>query len=140
MKKLFLFAITIALLASSCKKTDCPAPLVIVPPVEMSGTTWNGLANFPGLTLANVPMVIIFNSNGTLGGSITNAGSSFAIAGSWNLTPSSTSVKMFFTIVSVGGSYLGQATLNGTNTKLESGTATNATAPTANMNFVVTKS
>ena len=136
MKKLFLVAVTaLALFSSSCKK-DCPAPVV---PPDLSGTTFTGTANVPGLSLANKPWVLIFNADGTLGGSFTN-GASFAVAGTWNLTPNSTTVRIFFTLVSVGGSYIGQATLTTNNTKLEGGVATNATSPTANLNFTATKS
>ncbi|MFM6926353.1 MAG: hypothetical protein ACKOU7_12680, partial [Ferruginibacter sp.] len=58
----------------------------------------------------------------------------------WNLTPNSTTVRLFFALASVSGSYIGQATLTTNNTKLESGIATNATTPSANLNFTVTKS
>ncbi len=136
MKKLFLAAITmIALFTSSCKKS-CPDP---VTPPDLSNTTWNGTANVPGLSLANKPWVLIFNADGTLGGSFTN-GSSFAVNGTWNLTPNSSTVRLFFTLASVSGSYIGQATLTTNNTKMESGIATNATTPSANLNFTVTKS
>lgn len=136
MKKLFLAAITmIALFTSSCKKS-CPDP---VTPPDLSNTTWTGTANVPGLSLANKPWVLIFNADGTLGGSFTN-GSSFAVNGTWNLTPNSSTVRLFFTLASVSGSYIGQATLTTNNTKMESGIATNATTPSANLNFTVTKS
>lgn len=136
MKKLFLAAITmIALFTSSCKKS-CPDP---VTPPDLSNTTWNGTANVPGLSLANKPWVLIFNADGTLGGSFTN-GSSFAVNGTWNLTPNSSTVRLFFTLASVSGSYIGQATLTTNNTKLEGGIATNATTPSANLNFTATKS
>jgi|GEM_PF-5532226 len=136
MKK-FLFAViaSVALLATSCKKDD-PEP---TPPTNLAGTTWTGTANVPGLSLTDRPFVLIFNADGTLGGSLTN-GSAFAIAGSWNLVPYSTTVRLFFTLASVSGNYVGQATLTTNNTKMESGTATNATTPSANLNFVVTKS
>jgi hypothetical protein len=137
MKKLFLVAITsLALFASSCKKDDCPAPVV---PPDLSGTTFTGTANVPGLALTNKAWVLIFNADGTLGGSFTNGGS-FAVAGTWNLTPNTTTVRLFFTLQTVAGSYIGQATLTTNNTKLESGVATNATAPMANLNFTATKS
>lgn len=134
MKKLFLLAISFALFASSCKKSDTP-----VPPVDLSGTTWNGLVNVPGLGLSNKAFVLTFNADGTLSGSLTN-GSSFALTGTWNLTPNSTTVRLFFTLATVSGSYVGQATLTTNNTKMESGIATNATSPSANLNFTVTKS
>jgi hypothetical protein len=107
--------------------------------MNMAGTTWNGLVNVPGLGLSGKPLILIFNADGTLGGSLTN-GAAFAIAGTWNLIPGSSLVRMFYTIVTVAGSYVGQATLNADNTKLESGTGTNATSPTANLNFTATKS
>lgn len=136
MKKIILIALTaVALFSISCKKTVTET--VYGP--DLSGTTWNGTANVPGLSLSNKPFVLIFNGDGTLGGSFTN-GSSFALAGTWNLTPNSTTVHLFFTLVSVSGSYVGQATLTTSNTKLESGVATNATTPSANLNFTVTKS
>ena len=137
MKKLFLVAITsLALFASSCKKSS-PDP--VPAPPDLGNTTWTGTANVPGLSLTNRPFVLNFNADGTLGGSLTN-GSSFAINGTWNLTPSSTTVRIFFTLATVSGSYIGQATLTTSNTKLESGMATNATMPSANLNFTVTKS
>ena len=132
MKKIFLFALTVMLFASSCKKSD-PTPAL-----DLSGTTWNGTANVPGLSLANKPFVLIFNADGTLGGSLTN-GSSFALAGTWNLIPYSPTVRLFFTLVTVAGSYIGQGTLTTDNTKIESGIGTNATMPSANLNFTVTK-
>jgi len=49
-------------------------------------------------------------------------------------------VRIFFTLATVSGSYVGQATLTTNNTKLESGIATNATMPSANLNFTDTKS
>ncbi|MBP8115382.1 MAG: hypothetical protein KAY50_08495 [Chitinophagaceae bacterium] len=133
MNKLFMFAISIALIITSCTKTETTAP------VDLSGTTWNGLANVPGLTLSDRPFVLNFNADGTLTGSLTN-GSSFAINGTWNLTPNSSTVRLFFTLATVSGSYVGQATLTTNNTKMESGTGTNATMPSANLNFTVTKS
>jgi hypothetical protein len=137
MKKLILVAITsMALFASSCKKS-CPEPAA--PPPDLGGTTFTGTANVPGLSLANKVWVLNFNADGTLGGSFTN-GSSFAVNGTWNLTPNSTTVRLFFTLATVSGSYIGQATLTTNNTKLESGVATNATSPSANLNFTCTKS
>lgn len=133
MKNLFMFAISIALLITSCKKTETAAP------VDLSGTTWTGTANVPGASLSDRPFTLTFNADGTLTGSLTN-GSSFAIAGSWNLTPNSTTVRLFFTLATVPGSYVGQATLTTNNTKMESGNATNATSPTYNLNFTATKS
>ena len=133
MKKLFSVAILMALLVSSCKKTDTP-----VPPVDLSGTTWTGLVNVPGLSLANKAFLLTFNSDGTLGGSLTN-GASFAVTGTWNLTPNSSTVRLFFTLATVSGNYIGQATLTTNNTKMESGIATNATTPSANLNFTVAK-
>jgi hypothetical protein len=123
------------LFAGSCKKS-CPEPAAAPP--DLGGTTWNGTANVPGISLSNKPWVLTFNADGTLGGSFTNGGS-FAVAGTWNLTPNSSTVRIFFTMVSVGGSYIGQATLTTNNTKLESGVATNATTPLANLNFTATK-
>jgi hypothetical protein len=137
MKKLLLVTITaVALFASSCKKDDCPAPVV---PPDLSGTTFTGTANVPGLSLTNRPFVLNFNADGTLGGSLTN-GAPFMITGTWNLTPNSTTVRLFFTLQTVAGSYIGQATLTTNNTKLESGVATNATSSAANLNFTATKS
>lgn len=133
MKKLFFIVFAIALITGSCKKSN-PAPA----PVDLSGTTWSGTANVPGLSLSNKPFVLTFNADGTLGGSFTN-GSSFAVAGTWNLTPSSSTVRLFFTLATVSGSYIGQATLTSNNTKMESGAATNATTPSANLNFTVSK-
>ena len=136
MKKLLFIAFALAMFTSSCKKSDpTPAPTA----VDLSGTTWTGTANAPGLGHTNKPFVLIFNADGTLGGSYTN-GSSFALSGTWNLTPSSTTARLFFTLVTVSGNYVGQATLTTNNTKMESGIATNATTPSANLNFTVTKS
>jgi hypothetical protein len=134
MKKLLLAAVLFTTVFASCKKESCPAP---VPPVNMAGTTWNGTISFPGLALNNLPLVLIFNADGTMAGSVTN-GSSYAIAGTWNLVPNSSTVRMFFTIVSVSGNYTAQATLTTNNTKLESGSGTNTTA-TYNCTFTATK-
>ena len=137
MKKLFLVAIaSIALFASSCKKN---APEPAAPPPDLSGTTWTGTTDVPGLSLTNRPFVLTFNANGTLSGTLTN-GSSFALAGTWNLTPNTATVRLFFTLATVSDSYVGQANLTNNNTKLESGVATNATTPSANLNFTTTKS
>lgn len=136
MKKFIVMALAaVALFTGACKKSS-PDP---VSPPDLSNTTWTGTANAPGLSLANKAFVLIFNADGTLGGSFTN-GSSFALAGTWNLTPNSSTVHLFFTLVTVSGSYVGQGTLTTNNTKLESGVATNATTPSANLNFTVTKS
>jgi hypothetical protein len=135
MKKVFLIAVIALITSASCKKDECPAPTVYM---NMSGTTWNGMAAFPGLSL-NLPIVLTFNADGTLTGNVTN-GATFAIAGSWNLVPSSTVVRMNYTIVSVSGSYVAQGTLTTNNTKLESGNGTNTANPTANMTFTATKS
>ena len=132
MKKILLLAFSIAILSTtSCKKDT-------VEPVDLSGTTWNGFANVPGLSLSNKAFVLTFNADGTLGGSFTN-GSSFALQGTWNLTPKSSTVRLFFTLASVSGNYVGQATLTTNNTKMESGVATNVTSPSANLDFTVSK-
>jgi hypothetical protein len=136
MKKFLLAMVLFTAAFASCKKDDCPAPPVYM---NMAGTTWTGTSNFPGLSLSGLATTFIFNTDGTLGGSVTNGGSNFAVAGSWNLTPNSNVVRMFYTIVSVAGSYTGQATLANNNTRLESGSGTNPTTPTGNMNFVVNK-
>lgn len=136
MKNFIVIAITaVALFTGACKKTET----VYVSPPDLSNTTWTGTANVPGLSLSNKPFTLIFNADGTLGGAFVN-GSSFAVAGTWNLTPNSSTVHLFFTLVSVSGSYVGQGTLTTNNTKIESGVATNATTPSANLNFTVTKS
>lgn len=134
MKKFFILAMTVTLFLSSCSKKDTTPP-----PVNLSGTTWTGLVNVPGLSLANKAFVLTFNSDGTLTGSLTN-GSSFALTGTWNLIPYSPTVHIFFTLATVTGAYIGQGTLTTNNTKLESGVATNVTSPSANLNFSVTKS
>ncbi|MFN8277225.1 MAG: hypothetical protein U0T84_07070 [Chitinophagales bacterium] len=134
MKKFMYFTCALMLIISSCKKTETVTPTA----VDLSGTTWNGTANVPGLSLSNKPFVLTFNADGTLVGSFTN-GTSFALNGSWNLTPNSTVVHLFFTLASVSGSYVGQATLTTNNTKMESGVATNATSPTTNLNFTVAR-
>jgi hypothetical protein len=139
MKNLFLGLITMTLFFTACKKTECPTPVTPTPPLNLSGSTWNGFANIPAIPLSNRPFVLTFNADGTLTGSLTN-GNTFALSGSWNLTPYSTSVKLFFTIVSANGNYVGQGTLTTDNTKIESGTATNATTPAANLTFALTKS
>lgn len=126
---------SVALFGSSCKKS-CPDP---VTPPDLSGTHWTGTANVPGLGLSDRPFVLNFNADGTLTGSLTN-GSSFALNGTWNLTPNTSTVRLFFTLATVSGSYIGQGTLTTNNTKLESGSATNATTPSANLNFTTTKS
>lgn len=132
MKNLFLVAISLVLFLGACKKTETPAP------VDLSATTWTGTANVPGLSLSNKPFVLTFNADGTLGGSLTN-GTSFALTGTWNLTPNSTVVRLFFKLASVSGDYVGQATLTSNNTKMEAGVATNVTSPSANLNFTVAK-
>ncbi|MGB4844123.1 MAG: hypothetical protein WBP16_06645 [Ferruginibacter sp.] len=134
MKKLFLISAVMLLAFASCKK-DCPAP---VENYNMSGTTWTGTYIIPGLAITNQPMNLSFSSAGTLSGNLMNGGT-FNIAGTWNLVPGSTTVNLFFTVVTVSGSYVSQATLTTNNTKLESGVMTNATSPTANGTFSLTR-
>lgn len=132
MKKLFFLAFSVAiLLVTSCSKDT-------VEPVDLSGTTFTGTANVPGLSLSDKVFVLTFNADGTLDGSFTN-GSSFALDGTWNLTPNSTTVHLFFTLASVSGTYVGQATLTNNNKKLDPGSATNATTPSANLNFTASR-
>jgi hypothetical protein len=133
MKKILLLALSAFLFFASCKKSDTTPP-----PFDPAGTTWTGTANVPGLSLSNKPFVLTFNADGTLTGSFTN-GSSFAVAGTWNLRPNNVTMHIYFTLATVSGPYIGQATLTTNNTKLESGVATNATTPSANLNFTVTK-
>lgn len=133
MKKILLFAALTFTLLGACKKSDTTPP-----PFDPAGTTWTGTANVPGLSLTNRPFVLIFNADGTLGGSLTN-GSSFAINGTWNLRPNNVTMHIYFTLATVSGPYIGQATLTTNNTKFDSGVATNATTPSANLNFTVTK-
>lgn len=133
MKKILMMLISMTLLVSACKKSET------TPPVDLSGTTWSGIVNVPGASLNDKPFALTFNADGTLSGSLTN-GTNFLIVGSWNLTPNSTTVRLFFSLQTVPGNYVGQATLTTNNTKMESGIATNATSPTYNLNFTVTKS
>lgn len=133
MKKILLLALSAFLFFTSCKKSDTTPP-----PFDPAGSTWTGTANVPGLSLSNKAFVLTFNADGTLTDSFTN-GSSFALTGTWNLRPNNVTMHIFFTLASVSGSYVGQGTLTTNNTKLESGVATNATTPSANLNFTVTK-
>lgn len=133
MNKLIIIVASLALFVSSCKKCDPP-----VTPVDMSNTTWKGLSTVAGLNLTDREFNLIFNADGTLSGSLVN-GSSFAIKGTWNKTPSSNLVRLFFTLASVTGEYVGQATLSTDNSKLEGGIGTNATTPATNLTFNVSK-
>lgn len=135
MKKLLLFAFAIVLFASSCKK-DCPAP---EPATNLSGTTWTGTTTFAAMPGTPYPITLNFNADGTLTGNVVD-GIPYPINGTWNLVPGSVSVKMFFTISTVTGTFNGQANLGTGNTQLESGIATNATSPIYNMSFTATKS
>jgi len=135
MKKLFLISAVIMLGFASCKK-DCPEP---VQNYNMSGSSWTGTYSIPSVPIANQPMNLSFSSTGTITGNVMNGASTFAIAGSWNLVPGSSSVNLFFTIATITGPYVSQATLTTNNTKLESGVMTNATTPIGNGTFALTR-
>ncbi|MFN8309876.1 MAG: hypothetical protein U0T73_07930 [Chitinophagales bacterium] len=135
MKNLLSISLLFVLFISSCKKTE-----TVTPPFDLSGTSWTGTSNVPGLSLSDKPFKLMFHDDGTLTGSFTNSGTDFALNGTWNLRPNATTVHIYFTLASVSGSYIGQATLTTNNTKLESGYANNATTPSANLVFTVTKS
>jgi hypothetical protein len=123
MKKLFLFAFTIALFASSCKKTDCPVQVLPTPPVDLSGTSFSGPALVNGASYN--PTKFIFSADGTCTVQFTGFP---AFPGSWSKSPNSNVVYFFFD-ESATNKWKGQGTLNATNNKLESGTFTR-TAPT----------
>lgn len=132
MKKTILFGALAATLLffASCKKDD-PTP-----PADLSNTTWNG-----STTIAAIPVTqsYVFNANGTLSGSTTSTGGTFALAGTWSKTPNSSVVYMYFTIATVPGNYSAQGTLDGTGTKIESGAATNSSDASYNYTFSLTK-
>lgn len=134
MKKTFFSVIaSLTLLATSCKK-DAP-----VSPTDLSGTTWTGTVNVPGFSYVDLPFVLNFYENGIMTGSLNNAGAENAIGGTWEIIPNSTTVKLFFGLQTIPGTYTGRATLTSNNTKMESGIAVNTTTPLANLNFKITK-
>lgn len=135
MKKIFLaFIASLTLLATSCKKDAS------IPPTDLSDTTWTGTVNLPGFNYVNLPFVLNFYENGIMTGSLNNAGAENAIGGTWEVIPNSTTVRLFFGLQTIPGTYTGRATLTTNNTKMESGIAVNTTAPLANLNFKLTKS
>ena len=135
MKTKFLFAgISVLLLFfSSCKKDST----TVVTPVDLSNTTWTCSTTVNAIP---VTQTYIFNANGTLSGSTVSTGGTFAMAGTWSKTPNSSIVYMYFTIVTVPGSYTAQGTLNSTNNKIESGTATNSSNAVYTYSYTLIKS
>jgi hypothetical protein len=129
MKKLFLAAVIFTVLATSCKK-NCPE---VVLPVDLSGTTFKGAAVANGVPYD--PFVIVFANDGTC---TIKFGTFGTFTGSWNKSPNSSIVYLFFT-ESATNSWKGQATLNATNDKLEGGTLTRVTPSTLAGTFTVTK-
>jgi hypothetical protein len=121
MKKLLLFTLTTILIASACKKTECPVP---VEPVNLGGTTFNGSSLINNVSYN--PTVFTFNSDGSF---VIKLGSVTPFNGSWSKLPNSSVVYFFFDESSTT-KWKGQGTLNATNNKLEGGTFTR-TAPTA---------
>lgn len=128
MKKLILFAITIVLFASACKK--CPVPEVVVPPVDLSSTSWSGPATINTL---NYTMTMALAANGNMTGTF----NTFTFAGSWNKSPNSTKVYIFF--VQAGNNWKGEGTHNSTNNKIEIGTLTQLSGGSFTGTFGITK-
>lgn len=129
MKKLLLsfFIATIAL--SSCKKEDCP---VVVPPPDLGGTSWSGPSTVNSISYT---MSFTLNADGTLSGAF-NPGA-FTFAGSWNKTPNSSQVRIFF--VQAGNNWKGQGTLNTEANKIENGTLNQLTGGAFTGTFNVNK-
>jgi hypothetical protein len=130
MKKLFFTFIVLTAIFSSCKKETCP---VVEPPVNLSGTTFKGIAIISGITYN--PFTIVFSADGTC--TVTFQGYP-AFPGTWNKTPSSSVVYLFFT-ESPTNSWKGQGTLNSTNNKLEGGTLTRTTPTVITGTFTADK-
>lgn len=130
MKKLFLFAITLAIFASSCKKTECPVP---VEPVNLGGTIFSGSALIGAITYN--PSVFSFFADGSF---TVKLGTFSLLYGSWSKTPNSSIVYFFFEESSTT-KWKGQGTLNATNNKLEGGTFTRVTPSTISGTFTADK-
>jgi hypothetical protein len=81
MKKILLVTMLFTTLFVSCKKEDCPVPVVPVPPVDLSGTTFIGAAVFPATTQN---LTIAFNADGT---ALFTFATLTPITGNWSKTP-----------------------------------------------------
>jgi hypothetical protein len=108
MKKLFLFAITIAMLATSSCKKDCP---VVVTPVAPDYTgKWVGKygATLPGTS----DYTIFLNANGELG-VIDGLGATAQALGTWTVVGGNT-LRGTYRYTSSTATYSIQATISGT--------------------------
>ncbi len=133
MKKLFLLGITVAMLAvSSCKK-DCPTPAVVEPPVDLSASSWSGPCTINGI---NYTFTLALAADGTISGGF-NVPSFTIASGSWNKTPNSNIVRIFF--IQSGNAWKGQGTYNATTNKIEVGTLTQTSGGSFTGTFTVTK-
>jgi hypothetical protein len=131
MKKLLFIAVLFTAVFVSCKKKDCP---VLVPPVDLNGTTFKGSAIISG-TITYNPFTIIFGNDGTC--TVTFQGFP-PFPGSWSKSPNSSIVYLFFDETATTR-WKGQATLNATNNKLEGGTLTRVTPSLISGTFTVDK-
>jgi hypothetical protein len=129
MKKILIAAILFTSIFASCKKDECPAP-VVVP--DLGGFSWSGPSTVNGVAYT---MSFSTAADGTLTGSF-NPGS-FTFTGSWNKTPNSNVVRLFF--VQAGNNWKGQGTLNTEANKIEAGTLTQTSGGALTGVFTVTK-
>lgn len=130
MKKIILIAIALITFASSCKKTECPAPEV---PVNLAGTIFSGPALINAVNYN--PSVFSFFADGSF---TVKLGSLTLLNGSWSKTPNSSIVYFFFD-ESATNKWKGQGTLNATNNKLEGGTFTRITPSALSGTFTADK-
>lgn len=108
MKKLLLFAITIAVLATSSCKKDCP---VVVTPVAPDYTgKWVGKygATLPGTS----DYTIFLNANGELG-VIDGLGVTAQALGTWTIVSGNT-IRGTYRYISGGNTFSMQASISGT--------------------------
>lgn len=128
MKKYLFVSAFFFLALVSCKKDD-PAP---IPPVDLSSTSWSGPSTVNGI---NYTMNYTLAANGTLTGGFNSP--TYPFSGSWNKTPNSNIVYIFF--IQAGNSWKGEGTLNSTNNKIENGTLNQLTGGAFTGTFNVTK-
>jgi hypothetical protein len=129
MKKILLAAVLFTAIFASCKKESCP---VVVPPVDLGGSSWTGPCVINSI---NYTMTFTLAADGTLTGGFNSP--TYPFTGSWNKTPNSNAVKLFF--VQAGNNWKGTGTLNTDGNKIETGTLNQTSGGAFTGTFTVNK-
>jgi hypothetical protein len=127
MKKMFLVALLLGAIFTSCKKTTCDVPAT---PVDLSGTIFKGTYTTNGTST----LKITFNVDGTM---ILLFGTTTNYQGNWNKSPNSNLVNFFFADAALN-KWKGSGTLNTENNKI-AGTLNTITGPTISGTFSLDK-